>query len=292
MFLLVLGVFLGCKAQDNSTFVQNDLLQHVQILSSDEYEGRRTGTKGSMLSRAYLVKQFDVLGLEALTDDYRQPFEFDFREKTYEAVNIIGLIKGRKFPEKYIVITAHYDHLGIRDGKIFNGADDNASGTAGLLGFAQYFKNNRPDHSVILAALDAEELGLRGATFFVKSDLISKEDIVININMDMIGRSLKKELYVVGTRFYPQFEPFIQLNETRGLLLKVGHDGSDGKQNWTNSSDHAAFHRAEIPFLYFGVEDHEDYHRETDEYEGIDPNFIASALNTIISVFENIDKDE
>jgi hypothetical protein len=106
----------------------------------------------------------------------------------------------------------------------------------------------------------------------------------------MVGRNDNNELYVVGTNLYKQLQPAItNLELPENFKLSVGHDGLDGKDNWVSSSDHGPFHRQEIPFLYFGVEDHKDYHKPTDDFEFIQPEFYAKAVAVIISVLERID---
>ena len=302
IFLLILS---GCKTQSTTSdksnnssvstneFSKDSLLHHVKVLSSDAFEGRRTGTEGAAKARNYITSKFKQLGVLPLSKTYHQPFSFTGRrdKKNYEGINVLGFVIGRQNPDKYIVISAHYDHLGVKDGAIYNGADDDASGTSALFSFAEYFKKNPPKHSVVLAAFDAEEMGLQGSKYYVDNPIIGKENILVNLNMDMISRSDKNELYVVGTRFYEHLKPTItaaKLPENFGLL--IGHDGSDDKQNWTNSSDHGSFHKKQIPFLYFGVEDHKDYHKETDEFENIHPEFYAKAVSVIISVFEDLDE--
>ncbi len=209
--------------------------------------------------------------------------------------NVLSLIKGTEFPNSYMVISAHYDHLGIRkeagqEDFIYNGADDDASGTSALFSFAEYLKKNPPRHSVILAAFDSEELGLKGSKYFVDNSIIPLESIMVNLNMDMISRNTKNELYVVGTRYNETLKALISNFKASGKVkLLTGHDGGDGKQNWTGSSDHGSFHNKKIPFLYFGVEDHKDYHKATDHYENIHPEFYKNAVSNIISVFNKID---
>ena len=204
-------------------------------------------------------------------------------------VNILGKITGTKFPDKYIVISAHYDHVGIHDGKIYNGADDDASGVSALFAVAEYLAKNPPRYSVILAAFDAEELGLQGAKYFV--DKMKDANIVVNLNMDMISRSEKNELYVVGGRHNKSLEQIIAntQRETLGLSLLVGHDGTDKKQDWTYASDHGPFHRAKIPFIYFGNEDHAGYHQPTDDFEKITPKFYKNAVKVVLKIFGKID---
>lgn len=269
-------------------FDEDQLLKRVEILSSDKFEGRKTGEKGNDSARAYIIKEFKRLNLFGFNGKYEQPFSFEIRKKKYNANNILVEIIGTEFPEKYIVISAHHDHLGISGGQIYNGADDDASGVSALISFAEYLTENPPKHSVILAAFDAEELGLRGAKHFVENFDTSK--IALNINMDMIGRSAKDELYVVGGRYSKSLKTILDTfkNPTSSKLLQ-GHDGKDRKEDWTMASDHAPFHIAKIPFLYFGNEDHDSYHKPTDDFEAITPQFYKNSVKIILSIFEAID---
>lgn len=297
---------LSCKGQSENTteniteqtkveaqlFNADELLERVKFLSLDSLEGRRTGEKGGLIARDYVVSQFKKHEISPFLTEYTQPFTFESRrnKKTYEAANVLGLIKGTDKSDTYIVISAHYDHVGINKGEIYNGADDDASGTSALFSMAEYFKNNPPKHSVILAAFDAEELGLQGAKYFLEANTLSKDQIVLDINLDMIGRNDNNELYVVGTNIYTKLQPAItDLKLPENFKLLTGHDGLDDKQNWVSSSDHGPFHKQEIPFLYFGVEDHKDYHKPTDDFESIQPEFYVKAVTTIISVFEKVD---
>ncbi|MEZ4797146.1 MAG: M28 family peptidase [Flavobacteriaceae bacterium] len=303
----VLFLIFSCKGQtENSTiedtseqvevktqlFNPDALLERVKFLSLDSLEGRRTGEKGGLIARNYVIDQFKKYNIEPLLNEYTQPFSFEGRrdKKTYEGANVLGLIKGTEFPEKFIVLSAHYDHVGINNGEIYNGADDDASGTSAIIAIAEYLKNNPPKHSVVIAAFDAEEMGLRGAAHFLEANTIAKENIALNINLDMVGRNDNNELYVVGTNLYKQLQPSItDLELPENFKLLVGHDGLDDKQSWVTSSDHGPFHKQEIPFLYFGVEDHKDYHKPTDDFEFIQPEFYIKAVTAIISVLDKID---
>jgi len=300
---LIFLVSTSCKAQSKSQqdlddlpyFNGNQLLQHIKTLSSDAFEGRQTGTKGGIKAKHYIIDQFKKLEVKPLGEGFEQKFSFTRRDKTYDAANVLGLITGTEFPNTYIVISAHYDHLGIskkagQADNIFNGADDDASGTSALFSFAEYFKKNPPKHSVILAAFDSEELGLKGSKYFVDHAIVPLESIMVNLNMDMISRNTQDELYAVGTRYNENLKELISNFKPSGKVkLLIGHDGEDGKQNWTGSSDHGSFHNKKIPFLYFGVEDHNDYHKATDHYENIHPEFYKAAVSLIISVFNKVD---
>lgn len=301
MFKSLILVALCCVLFSSEAFSQQEksnaflfnetaLLKHLESLSSDAFEGRRTGTAGAVKTQKYIINQFHSLQVLPFVKDFKQNFSFYKNRQTYNAVNVLGLIKGTDSPKKYIVITAHYDHEGIKMGKIFNGADDNASGLSALFSFAEYFQKNPPKHSVILAALDGEELGLQGSKYFVKSEVLEAENISCNLNMDMVSRSDDNVLFAVGTSYNETLKDIVSRTETpENFKLIAGHDGYDSLENWTYSSDHANFHRQDIPFLYFGVDDHVDYHEPTDDFENIHPQFYINAVKTIISVFEDVD---
>ena len=185
---------------------------------------------------------------------------------------------------------AHYDHLGKKGNDIYNGADDNASGTAALLALADYFSENRPYHSIIFAATDAEEKGLLGAKALLNDFPFPLEQISLVINMDMISRSEDNKLYAVGSRHYPHLQPFLsETSKYTALDLVLGNDGGPGEKDWTRASDHGPFHEKKIPFIYFGVEDHEDYHHPTDTFENIHPQFYIRAVELILRFICNVD---
>ncbi|KJD35344.1 peptidase M20 [Tamlana sedimentorum] len=293
--IFTLLFFISCFSYSQTElqqnwFNENDLLKHVKTLSSDAFEGRRTGTAGAEKTKKYIINQFYSHGVKPLTNKYSQNFTFSKGVKQYQATNILGYIKGTSKQKKYIVITAHFDHEGIKRNEIYNGADDNASGIGALFSFAEYFKNNPPKHTVILAALDGEELGLKGSYYFTKNPLIPLKNIIVNINLDMVSRSDKNELFVVGTDTHNSFKNIVNnYKNSEQFKLVIGHDANDDLENWTYSSDHANFYKQGVPFLYFGVEDHEDYHEPTDDFENIHPEFYIKAVHSIISVFKDID---
>ena len=307
-FLCVV-LFTNCKGQQSKPTVSKEepkdlvapiksvysfneiaLLKDIETLSSDVFEGRRTGTKGADKAKDYIINRFKALETGPLGEGYEQKFTFKGRGENYKATNVLAEIKGSEQPNKYIVVSAHYDHEGIKNGKIYNGADDDASGISALFAFAEYFKKNPPKHSVILAAFDGEELGLKGAYHFVKVSSIQKRNIVLNLNMDMISRSEANELFAVGSRYTEKLKPVIEANKVYGKVnLHIGHEGLTKGDNWTSSSDHAAFYDAKIPFVYFGVADHKDYHKPTDDFENINQTFFKDAVQIIINTFKGFD---
>lgn len=299
-FLLTsLFSFLLINAQKTQSVPQSEIINTAQLLndlktlSADDMEGRLVGSPGSAKAREYIVKRFKESGLKSFTDSYIQPIEFSSgsSNKKIKGANVVGYIKGNQTPEKYIVITAHYDHLGIRGGKIFNGADDNASGVAALFALGEYFTKHPPANSLIFVAFDAEEGSGAGGRTFVAESPVKKESIVMNINMDMISHSDANELYASGTYHYPFLKPYLEkFVKTSSVKLLFGHDQPNPQQDdWTTQSDHHHFHKAKIPYIYFGVEDHKDYHKETDEFETITQEFYVHAVETIIAAVKEFD---
>jgi len=271
------------------------LINDIKTLASDEFGGRYPGSEGSKMAQDLIIERFEALGVRPKGVDFRHLFDHTnpITGKEYkDAVNIIGWIEGRTNPDRFIAVTAHYDHLGIENGEIFNGADDNASGTGGLLATAAWFTEHPPENSILLLALDAEEQGLGGARHFVANPVVPLESIVMNINMDMISLNHDNEIYAVGTYHYPFLRPMIEEATAEATVTVLfGHDSPDlpPGQDWTYSSDHGAFHEKGIPFIYFGVEDHPYYHTPDDIFENITPDFYYNAVKTIIHAIRHFD---
>lgn len=296
------------KASSIISINSDQLIKNIKILASDSLEGRGFTKPGNIKAQQLISNEFKRLNLQTVLDSgYIQNFKHTYKGKrrlrmfpvkgkdaknvtdtTIVGGNVIGMIKGKT--NKVIVITGHHDHLGIRKGKIFNGADDDASGTAAVIAIAEYFKDKTPNHTLVFATVDAEESGMLGSKFLVKNFPLGKENIILNINMDMISNNDKNELYASGLHHYPNLRtPLTKVKSSINLLS--GHDNSDDKtqDNWTYSSDHISFHKEKIPFIYFGVEDHKDYHKDTDTFETINQSFYIEAVKLITEAIENFD---
>ena len=283
------------------------LMRDVETLAATVFEGRRTGTPGGLKARRWLIDQFRAIGLTpAGTQEYAQPFTFAARDTRavlpdgrpvladYAAANVIGRVPGRETRGRLLVITAHYDHLGLRDDVLFPGADDNASGVATLLAAARYFVEHPPRHPIMFAALDAEELGLRGARALVDSTLLPRSTVAMNINLDMLSRNDRREIFAAGTFHAPWLKPFLQDVQTRASVsILFGHDRPTGRgvelEDWTHLSDHGPFHDAGIPFVYFGVEDHPAHHTSTDTADRIEPRFFGDVADMTIDAVRTFD---
>jgi Zn-dependent M28 family amino/carboxypeptidase len=295
LFPVCLFLLTGLIAKAQSSLDSVQLMKDIKTLSSDKFEGRRTGSKGSRMAQFYLRDRFKQIGIEPYHNTFEYPFYFQDGEKQTMGTNLFGYIKGKS--DSVIVVSAHYDHLGIRkgqDGKdsIFNGADDNASGVGALLAIATYFSKHKPQHTLLFVTFDGEEEGLQGAKAFVKQPPVAAGLMLLDVNMDMISRNDKNELYVCGLTQFPQLKSIVDLKNTGRVKLLSGHDHKeDGAQNWINQSDHYEFYKAKIPALYFGVEDHPDYHQLSDEFEHIQPAFYFQAAQRVLKVILSADKN-
>lgn len=273
-------------------------------------EGRLFGSEGNQKTQNFLAQQFEKLDIpSAFPDGYIQSFPYTFKGKKRQEIhpiehpnedysnvpdttliggNVVAMLPGKI--EKTIVVTGHLDHLGILKNEIYNGADDDASGAAALLTIAKYFKAYPTKHTLIFAAVDGEEIGSLGCDFLLENFPVNVNNISININMDMIGRNEHNEIFACGLFHYPQFkEPLDGLNTNIKLLF--GHDDANSRslEDWTYSSDHREFHKRGIPFIYFGVEDHEDYHKPSDTFDKIEPEFYSNAVKLVIEAISAYD---
>jgi Zn-dependent M28 family amino/carboxypeptidase len=267
------------------------MIKDLFALAADSMEGRRVGTPGGVKARTYLKSRLAALGVAPLKDSLAMPFASAGRgNDTLRGVNLVGVVKGTKTPDSYIVLSAHYDHVGVREGKIYPGADDNASGTAAVLAIAAWLKKNPPANSVVIALWDAEESGLRGARAFVDAPPIPLAQVIANVNLDMVSRNDRNELYAAGATPNPHLKPLLDaLVSVAPLTLKLGHDSGAGQDNWTSQSDHGVFHAKGIPWVYFGVEDHADYHKPTDVPDRVPQGFFYRSVQTIAEFVKRLD---
>jgi hypothetical protein len=285
---------------------RNALLEEVRVLSAPEMEGRRTGTPGGRRARAHVAEAFAAAGLRPVRGAYVHPFAFDhtsvralfrrdrpFRMRFEDAANVLGIVPGREAVAGVIVVSAHYDHLGVRGGVLYPGADDDASGVSAILALARYLVASPPRHTVLFAAFDAEELGLRGARAFVASPPLDAP-VLLDLNLDMVSRNAAGEIVVAGTDRWPALRPVVEAATRESqLTVHLGHDRPWWKagmvEDWTSSSDHGPFHAAGIPFLYVGVEDHPGYHDPSDTFEHIDRDFFVDAAELVARLFKAAD---
>ena len=276
---------------------------HITYLAADSLEGRAPGTRGEQLAVQYIEKAFAEYGLKPLgTKGFQQIFEYTERDHVHQkdgngiprnGRNVIGFLDNQA--EKTLVIGAHFDHLGHEDGRgsslaadpkgqIHNGADDNASGVAGLLELARIYSANREKEKVnfLFMAFSAEEAGLIGSKYWLENPTLATEKIPAMINMDMIGRlrDSSNSLIVGGVGTSPLWIPLLEkLNP--GFALKYDTAGM-------GPSDHASFYLKDKPVLHFFSGTHSDYHKPTDDVEKINFAGEVKILQYILKVSEYI----
>jgi Zn-dependent M28 family amino/carboxypeptidase len=271
------------------------MMQRLSILAADSMEGRRAGSAGSARARAWIIGELAAMGAKAAGTSFEQRISLRPRPGSTDTVgaNIVARIPGTKGSGPVLVLSAHYDHLGVRNGEVFNGADDDASGCIALLTIAEQLLASPPTHDVILAFFDAEETGMVGSRAFVNAPPVPLERIGANLNLDMVGRQDGGALWVSGTAHHPTLKPLAEAAaQGASVTVRFGHDTKGGKpgDDWTNSSDHAAFHAKGIPFLYLGVEDHADYHKAGDDVEKIDPAFFRGTVAYAAALLRQLDR--
>jgi acetylornithine deacetylase/succinyl-diaminopimelate desuccinylase-like protein len=282
LFVLVL-LFAACSGSKNLISIESEekiLMEDVGILAADDMLGRETGTEGEEKAAAYIIQEFEELGLMPFESigSFKQAFPFTANphfDATHghptgdsEGHNIVAYMD--KGGDDYIVLGAHYDHLGMGGPfslapeivAIHNGADDNASGVAGMFSILRHLKDVKMESNILVIAFSGEEFGLWGSKYFVSNLPVAKDDIRFMVNLDMIGRlSAEKELVVNGAGTSNVWDDVLRdANEDLGLQLIKKSSGS-------GPSDHSVFYRDSIPVLFFFTGQHEDYHKPSDDAE-------------------------
>ena len=260
------------------------IARHIKYLASDKMKGRGTGSKENLKAAEYVAKQFKKYKLSPKgTDGYYQSFIARIRrvvvqDSLRETKNVIGFLDNGA--ENTVIIGAHFDHLGMGlqgsskaekpEGQIHNGADDNASGVAGLLELARYFSENgvKENSNFLFVAFGAEELGLLGSRHFVNNPTIPLDKVNFMSNMDMIGRYNADRGIGIGGYGTSAEWPAIFENVKSDTKFFTDAAGSGG-------SDHGSFYAKKIPVLFFHTGGHDDYHKPTDDFEKV--NVVAEA---------------
>ncbi len=257
------------------------MLEDLRVLTSSVMAGRRTGSPGAEAARAFLEARFAEIGLRPIGDDFRHPFGWG-----PEGVNLLGVLPGEDPRLGWLMVTAHHDHLGEVAGEVYPGADDNASGVAALLAAASALAAEPRRRTVLFVSPDGEEQGCTGSRALLADPPFPLERVELLVNLDMLARSAAGELWVAGTWHHPELLPWVLEHAMRApVVLRLGHDGEDPERDdWTTESDHAVFHEAGVPWLYFGVEDHADHHTPQDTFERIDREFYVEAAATVIDL--------
>jgi Zn-dependent M28 family amino/carboxypeptidase len=274
-----------------NTITAAELKTHLYIVASDEMEGRETGSAGQKKAGVYLIDQYknNAITLPTGALDYYQKIPAAFlnarrNENLPDSENIWAYIEGSEKPNEVLVISAHYDHVGTKDGEIYNGADDDGSGTVALLEIAQAFQiakneGHGPKRSVLFLHVTGEEHGLHGSRYYSENPLFPLANTIADINIDMIGRrdeahaTSNNYIYLIGAnRLSTDLDNICTIANTKYTQLNLDYKYNDPKDpnHFYERSDHYNFAKNGIPsvFLFNGV--HADYHKPTDSPDKIE----------------------
>jgi len=271
-----------------ASIVAADLQAHVDYLASDELAGRYSRGPEARLAAAYIAERFERWGLTPMGDEGSW---YQSLEDERIAPNVVGALPGSG--SGYVLLMAHYDHLRQArrgDDRIFNGADDNASGTSAVLELAQAFSmlSEPLDATLVFLACTAEEQGLQGSHWFVSHPPFALGEIRAAINMDMISRGEEDLVFCESNEQASELIASLERHrESVGLRIRFGEH-----PDWLRASDHWPFMKAGVPTLYLGVEDHEDYHKVTDHADRILPGLVERVARlAFLTSFEHAQAD-
>ena len=280
---IVLLLLLGHMAKAQST-QQDRLEKHVYFLASDSLRGRNAGSEDAAKAAKYIIQQFEEMGVKPYYEEgYYQPFE-KYGTNTYR--NIVGIIPGNDpvLKDEYIVIGAHYDHLGVKNGQVYNGADDNASGTATMIEMARILKAHQSQlkRSVIVVAFDAEEKGLWGSNHLASVMDVSK--IKLMMSVDMVGWLHKgKKLRLHGAATIKDGKKlFVQ----EAVKMHIDVDVYDFETSIFGATDTQGFAKKSVPTLYVTTGLKSPYHKPEDDAELIDYRGMDCITNYLADVTE------
>ncbi len=271
----------------------DDLKEHLFLLSSDILEGRKTGEKRQGMAVNYFTAYYEHIGLKAPEEypEYTQniPQEYFENKSDGSSENVLAFIEGNTFPNEVVVISAHYDHLGMQGEEVYNGADDNASGSSALMELAQSFQmakkqGNGPKRSILFLHLTGEEIGLYGSKYYLENPVFAIDSTVVDLNIDMIGRvdeahlDKKNYIYLIGSNRLSQ--DLHKLSEkanknSTNLKLDYTYNELNDPYKFYERSDHYNFALNNIPVIFYFNGSHEDYHQITDTADKIDFDLLA-----------------
>ena len=297
--LIVALSVLSCKTQINEageadpvrfskSITSSELSDYLYTISSDEFEGRDTGKAGQKKAAEYLKNYYSSLNIAGGSfedEPYFQTIDSSFFEGRFpSSENVIALIKGSELPEEYVVITSHYDHVGMKDGEIYNGADDDGSGTVAIMEIAEAFQKAveegyAPKRSVVFLHVTAEEKGLLGSKYYSEHPIYPLENTVANLNIDMIGRIDEAHqdepnyIYLIGSdRLSTDLHEISEAANAQftNLNLDYTYNDENDPNRFYYRSDHYNFAKFDIPIIFYFNGVHEDYHQPTDTPDKIE----------------------
>ncbi len=287
LFTIIVSFSITLNAQEKAitdfanTITSQELKEHLYVFASDYFGGRETGTKGQKIAVDFLRDFYIRKDIPPVpgTELYFQKMKLNIKGISVESENVVAVIKGSKFPDQYIIVSAHLDHIGTHDGEINNGADDDGSGTVAIMEIAEAFKlasdkGQKPKRSIVFLHLGGEEKGLLGSKYYVENPLYPLTQTVANLNIDMIGRFDPKRIdkdpnyiYLIGSdKLSQELHDISEATNQKYTQLKL--DYTFNEENDPNRfyyrSDHYNFAKNNIPVIFYFNGTHEDYHKPGD----------------------------
>ncbi|SRX55229.1 M28 family metallopeptidase [Aequorivita sp. CIP111184] len=284
-----------------NTITAQDLKKHLYVYASDEMEGRMTGSKGQHMAAEYIRNFYMDEGIASPIEknNYFQTIPssfFEGRRNPESSENVVAFIKGSEKPDEIVIISAHLDHVGTdKDGNVFNGADDDGSGTVSILEIAQAFQQavkdgNGPKRSILFLHVTGEEIGLYGSRYYTENPLFPLENTVCDLNIDMIGRidPEKKNnpnyIYLIGSNKLSQELQDVSTEVNKKytkLELDYKYDDPNDPNRFYYRSDHYNFAKNNIPIIFYFNGVHEDYHKITDTPDKIEYDLMEKRAKLI-----------
>ncbi len=303
IFSLIFLIHLTLNAQLNPTIYaetieSEDLKGLLYTYASDYFAGRDTGKKGQKIAVDFLRDYYLNKGITSAqnSENFFQKMILNIKGENVETENVVAIIPGNEKPNEYIILSAHLDHVGKENGKIYNGADDDGSGTVAILEIAEAFQNSvingdGPKRSIVFLHVTGEEKGLLGSKFYTENPLYPLENTVANLNIDMIGRLDPKRvdkdpnyIYLIGSdRLSQELHDISEKMNSEYTNLKI--DYTFNEKNDPNRfyfrSDHYNFAKKGIPIIFYFNGTHEDYHKPTDTPDKINYPLLSKRTKLI-----------
>ncbi|MCF6130204.1 M28 family metallopeptidase [Flavobacterium sp. AS60] len=306
VLLLFIFLFINCSSPKNVVAVKSDnhsknnyidgvsresLKQNLEIIASDEMEGRDTGSEGQKKAGRYIIDFYKKhgVGFPKGATDYYQHIPAAYlnakRNKNLpDSENIWAFIEGSEKPEEIVVVSAHYDHIGIKNGQINNGADDDGSGTVAIMEIAAAFQKAKneghgPKRSILILHVTGEEHGLHGSRYYTENPLFPLANTVADVNIDMIGRrdpfheNTNNYVYLIGSDYLSTdlYNVCEEVNaKNKFLTIDYKYNDKSDPNRYYYRSDHYNFAKNGIPVVFLYNGEHADYHRPTDDVSKIE----------------------
>lgn len=317
------AILMACGAQHKdiakadpmeyaNTITASELHDHLYTFASDEFEGRETGEPGQKKAAEYLKNEYKSLGLVSPLggDDYFQEVDPSYfkRGNIKPTENVVAFLEGSEKPDEILVISSHYDHVGVDDaGNVYNGADDDGSGTVGVLEIAEAFKKAAedgytPKRSILFLNNTGEEKGLIGSKYYTDNPIFPMENTVADLNIDMIGRidpaheGNENYVYLIGsdklsTQLHNLSEEVNQ--KYMNLDLDYKYNDENDPNRFYYRSDHYNFAKHNVPIIFYFNGTHADYHKMTDTPDKINYDLLAKRAKLVfLTAWEIANRDE